>query len=235
MARGFERTEAAIQQARRGTIGGAQDQEIQRTIGQAIEQFFGRRLKDLELIKERLEILFGIRGEAGERAVRKKELDGEAEKIRDLQSRVAERSLIFTEVGVLSLTSYQRSYVCNQQNVWVTMAVLPKIASGIRVTHFELEVWGQENSGMQPYRCAGYFLDRSNGSPHSDNFGFSWNTPYSTIHPASATLEFRLSNLGVTNGPQYLQARTTSIYNVIANVAVIKIPRGVEGQSFVWA
>jgi len=75
MARGFERTEAAIQQARRGTIGGAQDQEIQRAVGRVIDQYLGRHLQDMDLVKERLEILFGIRGAADERAVRKKELD----------------------------------------------------------------------------------------------------------------------------------------------------------------
>lgn len=87
MARGFERTEAAIQQARRGSIGGAQDQEAQRAMARVIDQYLGRRLQDMDLMKERLEVLFGVRGAEADHAVRW----GSLMQVRDALNEIAER------------------------------------------------------------------------------------------------------------------------------------------------
>lgn len=57
MARGFERTEAAIQQARRGTVGGNQDQEIQRAVGAILDRYLAKINAQFPSLVEKLEVL----------------------------------------------------------------------------------------------------------------------------------------------------------------------------------
>jgi len=73
--RGGEDIEARIAAARRGTARGGQDQAIQRAIGDYLKRYVDPLKRDFSIAKERLEILFGIRGNAKERAVRLKELE----------------------------------------------------------------------------------------------------------------------------------------------------------------
>lgn len=69
--RGGESIEAQIQKARRGSVAGANDAQLQRTVGQYIERNLGQTLRDFALLKEKVEILTGERGRAEDAAVRR--------------------------------------------------------------------------------------------------------------------------------------------------------------------
>lgn len=69
-----ESHEARINAARRGSPTGMQDQQVQRAVAQYLDRYLNQTLRDFATVKERLEILFGIRGKKEDRAVREKDL-----------------------------------------------------------------------------------------------------------------------------------------------------------------
>lgn len=69
--RGGEPIEAQIRKAQRGSVAAGSDAQLQRVVGGFIERNLGRTLRDLAIIKEKVEILTAERGKPADAAVRR--------------------------------------------------------------------------------------------------------------------------------------------------------------------
>lgn len=71
-----EAIEATIAKARRGSATAVTDIQLQRAIGQYFDRALGQTLKDFALIKEKVEVLNGERGNQKDFAVRRSDIVG---------------------------------------------------------------------------------------------------------------------------------------------------------------
>lgn len=71
-----EAIEATIAKARRGSAGAVTDIHLQRAIGQYLDRALGQTIKDFALIKEKVEVLNGERGNQQDYAVRRSDIVG---------------------------------------------------------------------------------------------------------------------------------------------------------------
>lgn len=87
--RGKEASEARIQQARRGTAAGAMNNEVDRAVTTALDRALAPILRDLPIMREKLEVLNGDRRKAlSQAAIRR----GQVEELNNLSDPVSTKA-----------------------------------------------------------------------------------------------------------------------------------------------